>query len=288
MAVDPNDPNSAYPQPTQPGDAPVNGKATDLNQGVGEDGFSRHAALLDPQKFKKKYLFGVPLRAALTGETIDIDDLKEYIYDAVQEFEMQVRIPVSPVRQTDKFDYVQADEMQFSTRQTTRWPILEVEALWALWPGRQEGSELPYPTGWVSIQGDQGLFSIVPNSADLTNADTQFLASIPYRALGLGNVQQWPNMWRIQYKAGFDHDKIPHAVNHLIGVMAAINFLSIMGPAIFPMNSVSVSVDGVAQGTGSPGPQWLAGRIADLTAERDRLIPMMKSHYGTDMQMKVF
>jgi hypothetical protein len=272
-----------------PKDNPTNAGQTTLNQGEGEVSFSRVGPLLSPERFKKKFLFGVPMKAALTGEEIDMEDLKDFLYDAISEVEMQCRIPVSPVTIVDKFDFEVSNDRMFSERQLTRHPVIKVTKLAALWPGRQEGQEYLFPTSWVSVQADSGLVQIVPNSADVqTNADAHFVTSMPYRAMVLGHATQWPNMWRIEYQAGFEHDKIPHAVNSLIGTIAALQLLSQMGPAIFPMNSVSIGLDGLSQGSGSPGPQWLAGRIQDLTQERDRLVQMIRAHYGTDMTMAVF
>jgi hypothetical protein len=92
-------------------------------------------------------------------------------------------------------------------------------------------------------------------------------------------------MWRISYVAGFDFNKLPHVVNRLIGVMAAIQALSMLGPVIFPFAGQSISLDGMGQSVSTAGPQWLALRLQDLTAERDKLVLQMRAHYGTDLIM---
>lgn len=266
-----------------PKDSPLQSHQTPLNQGTSEPGFARVGPILDVERFRQEYLFGVPMRAALTGEEISSETLKNFIRKGISDFETSVRIPVHPVQAEDMFDFERSDDLNFGTRRLTRWPLLDVSNLAALWPGRMEGQETDYPTSWVTKNDDTGLIRVVPNSGSMINADAGFINSTGYKAIVLGQMKAWPNMWRIRYRAGFDFDKIPDVVNDLIGTLAAIKFLSQMGPAIFPFNSFSVGVDGLSQGTSNAGPQWLAQRIADLTGERDRLVGQLKSHFGTDI-----
>lgn len=273
----------------------VFGGATPLNMGLGEPGFDRFGPLIDPQRVKDEYLFGIPLKAALTGQELSDETIKAVIRKAVGDFETSVRIAVNPVRITDMIDFQRADDAQFGTKKLTRWPVLKVENLKALWPGRNDimaqfgdSQEIDYPTSWVSLLGDQGLIRVIPNSGTLVNADVNFLASSAYRSIVLGGLKSWPNMWRVTFIAGMDYDKIPDIVNDCIGTMAAIRILSQLGPAIFPLASHGIGLDGLSQSVATAGPQWLAGRLQELTAERDRLVDQMKSHYGTDIQFTVF
>jgi hypothetical protein len=272
-------------------DNPVTaGQGQIYNQGAGEPGFDRFGPIIDTDRFKKEYLFGIPLKAVLTGEVVTDDTLKQFIRKGISDFEASVRVPVNPVRIVDRFDFERADDLAFGTRRLTRWPVIKIENLKALWPGRNEAlapegptQEVDYPTSWVSLQGDQGLVRVIPNSGTLVNADANFLSSSAYRAVVLGGLKAWPNLWRITYIAGMDFDLIPDSVNDLIGILAAIKFLSQMGPAIFPVLSQNVSLDGMGQSTTTSGPTWLQLRIQELMAERDRMIEMLKTHYGTDI-----
>jgi hypothetical protein len=280
-----------------PKDSPVSGYVTELNQGEGEPGFTRTGPLLDVQRLKDEYLYGIPLKAPLTGQEMSDQVLKNMIRKAVGDFETAVRIPLSPVRITDKFNFERADDIQFGTRQTTRWPVLKVEKFVALYPGRfdrvtlpdgsVESGEVPYPTSWVNFQGDSGVFAITPTSSTLAQGDTSFVATESFRAITLGAQKHWPNLWRLTYIAGFDHDKIPDAVNDLIGTMAALRVLSMVSPAAFPVNSYAVGIDGLSQSTANGGPTWLAQRIVDLKEDRERLVAQLRAHYGTDMMFTV-
>jgi hypothetical protein len=272
-------------------DNPVTqGAGTVFNQGPGEPGFDRYGPLIDSERLKKEYLFGIPLKAALTGEEVDDETLKQFIRKGVGDFEAAVRVPLNPVRITDRFDFERADDIAFGTRRLTRWPVLKVENLKALWPGRNESlapdgptQEIDYPTSWVSLQGDQGLIRIIPNSGTLVNADANFLSSSAYRAVVLGGLKAWPNLWRVTYLAGMDYDMIPDLVNDCVGHMAAIKFLSMMAPALFPVVSQNVSIDGMGQSVSTAGPTWLQLRLQELQTERDRLVDLLKTHYGSDI-----
>lgn len=277
-------------------DNPItSGAGTNFNLGEQEPGFDRYGPLIDVQRFKAEYLFGIPLRAALTGEEVTDETIKQFIRKGVSDFESSVRVPVNPVKIEDRFDFIRADDLSFGTKRLTRFPVIKVEALKALWPGRNDvladfgnSQEVDYPTSWVSLLGDTGLVRIVPNSGSIINADVNFLASSAYRSIVLGGLKNWPNMWRIIYWAGFDRDKVPDVVNDLIGILAAIKFLSQMAPAIFPMNTQSVSLDGMAQSVSTAGPMWLQLRIAELTNERDRLVEQLKGYYATDINFTAF
>lgn len=263
----------------------------------GEPGFTRVGPVLDVEKFKSDYLFGIPLTSSLTNETVSDESLKRFIKKGIGDLEVSLRISVNPIRITDPFDFERADDLRFGTKQLTRWPVLKVERLFALWPGRNDilasvdpnqSQEVDYPTSWVTMTGDTGLIRIIPNSGSIVNADATFLASSSYRSVVLGGLKSWPNMWRVTYVAGFDMDKVPDIINDTIGVMAAIRFLSMMGPAIFPYASQSIGLDGMSQSVATAGPQWLAARIQDLEQERDRLVQLLKTHYNTDITFAAF
>ncbi len=52
-----------------------------------------------------------------------------------------------------------------------------------------------------------------------------------------------------------------------------------MGPILFPNNSVSVSIDGVSQGTSTYGVKQFNDRIEQLEKERERLLDAAKGYY---------
>lgn len=270
-------------------DNPINIDPHTVDQGVGEPGFTRYGPILDVERFKAEYLFGIPLVSTLTGEQISDATLKMFLRKGIAEFEHSVRIPVSPVKCVEKFDYERADDIQFGTRRLRRWPLLQVSSLKAQWPGRAAGQEGVYPTGWLEPDGDTGLFRIVPRATSGGfDGDIHAVLTHGFQGITVGRFKTWPNMWHVEYTAGFAHDKVPDGVNDLIGTFAAIKFISQMGPAIFPVNSYSVGIDGMSQGSANSGPQWLQARMQDLQMQAEKMTTDLRGHYGTDIFLQAW
>lgn len=274
---------------SDPTDKPVIPKHLEENQGDGEPGQTRHGPLLSTEELRDEYLFGVPMKAPLTGQVISDETLKRFIRKAVAEVEQAVRIPVTPVKVVDeKHDFERADDLQFSTRKLMRFPVIQIDAVKALWPGRNDGQEIAFPTQWAELSPETGIVRLIPKTGTTVDSDVNFVFSSGYSGLAFMGMKSWPGMWRFSYTAGFPHDKIPDSINDLIGVIAALKLLSQMGPAIFPLGSYSTGIDGMSQSSSSAGPQWLAGRIKELSEERERMIMQLKQYYGTDITMSVW
>jgi hypothetical protein len=280
-------------------DNPVTtGAATPMNMGEGEPGFIRTEPLIDRDRVLWEYMFGIPMQASITEDKLPGHVIDAAIRKAVGDVETSVHIAISPVRMPqERFDFERADDLSFGTRQLMRWPVLKVEHLRALWPGRNDvlqpfgqnlSGEVDYPTSWVTLQGDSGLIRIVPNTGSIVAADASFLSSSAYRSIVLGGLKSWPNMWRLTYIAGMEHDKVPCIVNDLIGSHAAKRVLSMMGPAIFPIAGQAIGLDGMSQSTSTAGPQWLAMRIKDLNDDITRLTAQLKAYFGTDLMFFAF
>lgn len=280
---------------SSPTDNPINANPNGaLQQGTGEPGFERTAPLITPDELVEDYLFGIPLVSALTGEQMTEESIKRAISKAVGDAETSVRIPIQPVRTVDQFDYERADDsMGFGTKRLTRFPLLQVEALQACFPGRNPSdpnSYVNYPTQWVVPSGEHGLIRIVPVSGIPTGApgDVNLLPVIGYQGVLASNMKSWPNMWKITYTAGFNYDAIPIIVNDLIGTCAALRILSRLGPVVFPANAVAVGFDGMTQSTSTMGPQFLSQRMQELELERQRLTEAISNHYGSTFHMSVW
>ena len=285
---------------------PVQGQDGVLNLGHIEPGFERTESLLTVDRFKQEYLFGIPLRSSLTGEEVSEETLKNFISKGVSDFETSIKIPVSPVIIKDQFFFERADDLAFSIRQLSRYPVLEVQKLSALFPGREDGSyqynpnpetdpfndennqEIEYPTNWVNLNAANGMVTITPKTGSLVNSDVSFISSAGYKSILLGGLKSWPNLWRITYRCGFELDKIPAIVNDLIGIKAAIKLLSQIGPVLFPATSYGVGLDGMSQSVATLGPQFLVGRIKDLKEQEQKIEAQLKSYFGQDLIFGVF
>jgi hypothetical protein len=274
-------------------DNPIGTNTGALGFGTSEPGSKRTEPLLTVDRFKAEYLFGIPLKSALTGEVITDVTLKNFIAKGVSDAETALRIPITPVRKVERFDFERADDLQLSTRRVSFYPVLKVEEFAALWPGRSDADPnnsqvITYPTEWVVFEGDTGLFRIVPVSGSFVNADSTFINSIGFKSVFLAGIKAWPSMWRMTYLAGFDFDRVPVIINDFIGICAAIKFLSLMGPVIFPAASYSIGFNGMSQSVATPGPAYLAQRLQELEQQKEMLTQQLKTHFGSDIFFTVF
>jgi len=253
--------------------------------------FERYGSLPTPAEMRKRALFGIPLKSALTGEEIDDDTLKHYIDSAISEIEHEMDLYVTPVRFEEKHDY-QRHEFTWSYNYTKlRHPnIINIEKVELTFSNSDvDDGFVNFPLEFVHVMPQEGVMQLVPAfgtslSGFLLSAfsGTQFHA---LRAIGLDN---FPGGVRITYTAGFEKDKVPTAMIELIENMAAWKLLSFIGPLIFPHTSVGVSMDGVSQSVGTPGPQFLVNRIKDLGEIIDKQKIAIKGYYQRTFQMDFF
>ena len=110
-----------------------------------------------------------------------------------------------------------------------------------------------------------------------------FMASafsgVQYHALRRMDFNQYPGAVKVKYRCGFEDDKLPAAVAALISAQASLDILSMLGPLLFPYNSVSVSIDGTSQSSSNAGPLYFKNRIDDLRKRRDEFAEAVKTQY---------
>lgn len=257
--------------------APFPPRATDV-----EPGFERFEPLLTVDVLKDDYLFGIPLKSALTNQEIGKETLKRYIVRAISSIEHELRINISPVKYTERYDYNLWDYQKYNFLQLNHWPVLQIESFKGKFPNATDF--LQYPNEWISLYNETGIFQLVPTNGQITQF---FLSNAGYMPLLLGARAQHPQLWEVVYTAGFDHDKIPALINDLIGIRASLDALTALGPIIFPYGSYSVSIDGTGQGVGTPGPQYLMSRVQELQERYMKQLDVAKRHYSQSLNISV-
>jgi hypothetical protein len=272
-------------------DSPIKGRTDALLNGQSEPGFTRTGPILGVEELVDDYLTGLPLISALTGEPVSEKTLERFITRAISDVEVALRIPLSPTRCQDHFDFKQADD-QFGlgVKKLQRFPIIQIEALEICYPGRDPNDDTQYATvssNWAVLDGDTGLVRVVPTAGNSFTPNIGFVTSQGYRIPYGGNFEAWPNMWRITYVAGFQHDRVPAIVNDLVGHYAACRAISTLGPLIYPANGYSIGQGQFSQSTSTMGPAFLAQRLQELTAERDRILGFLKVHFSQAVQFAV-
>ncbi len=251
----------------------------------GEDStgsFDRFKPLPTPTDLKAHALFGIPLKSALTGETLSDEAITHYIDASISEIEHELDLYITPVTFDEKHDYSKHEfTWSYNYLKLNHPNVISVEKVELTFSNTDDvAGFVQFPLEHVHLQPQEGVIQLVPAfgtslSGFLLSAfsGTQFHA---LRAIGLNN---FPGGVRIRYRSGFEKDMIPATVVELIENMAAYKLLTFIGPLIFPHNSIGVSMDGVSQSVGTAGPQFLANRIKDLDNIITKQKEAIKSYY---------
>jgi len=89
-----------------------------------------------------------------------------------------------------------------------------------------------------------------------------------------------PALWQATYTTGFKEGRIPSAVNQLLGVIAAMEILSMLAITYSRSSSASLGIDGLSQSVSTPGPALFDVRIAALGEKRKWLVSKLKRQFG--------
>jgi hypothetical protein len=250
--------------------------------------FERYKSLPGATDLRSRALFGLPLKSALTNEELGDDTIQHYIDSAISEIEHELDLYITPVTFEEKHDYKRHEfTWNYNYLKLNHPNVISVEKVQLSFSNDQENlGFVSFPLEHVHLMPQEGVIQLVPAfgtslSGFLLSAfsGTQFHA---LRAIGMDN---FPGGVRVKYTAGFEKDKIPAAIVELIENMAAFKLLTFIGPLIFPHTSIGVSMDGVSQSVGTPGPQFLSQRIRDLETIIEKQKIAIKGYYQRPFQI---
>ena len=200
--------------------------------------------LITVQQLKDRYLRNINL-VDFQGNPIEDQILNDYISMAVSEVEVFLDIYIIPTQhEPEEKDYWSNDYWNWGYFLLNNVPVIEITNIIAVYPNSEV---LEYPVVWLKLQPHDGTVRIIPTAGTLAqfqvDAGGQYFPEI-FRYNG--NV---PLVWQITYSSGFAPGKIPTAINHCVGLTAAIFLLNNLGSGILNPGIVStnVSLDGISQ-----------------------------------------
>jgi len=253
--------------------------------------FDRFSPLPTAATVKARQLFGIPLTSAFTHETISDETIHFYIDSAISELEHTLNICINPVEFREKHDYNQHDfSWTFNYLKLDHAPIIHVTKLELSFSNNfHTPGFIEFPLEYVFVMNNEGTVQLVPAFGTATSGFViSTFSGTQYHALRAMGITNFPGAIRIEYTAGFEKHKVPFILVQLIEILAAIQILSIMGPILFPQNSVSIGIDGVSQSTSTAGVNFFQARLKQLTEERDRLLDVVRSYYQTKFLVDYF
>lgn len=195
------------------------------------------------------YLFGVPL-CTQNGVQLNLADLELFISAAQDWVEQTLEIKLNKQIYHERCDFIFDQWKSWGYIKTTL-PVRKVFKLQGLLNSVQQ---VEYPNEWCSVYMNENdperayrNVYIVPNGGGtpINSGSVLYLGITPH--LGFFSMDYVPNYWDVWYCTGFD--KVPSNILNLLGKMAAIQVLAVVGDTVYTpgLNSQSLSFDGLSQ-----------------------------------------
>lgn len=233
--------------------------------------------LLSVADLKARYFFGINTRNPETGEEMPDSTYQHYILSAIRLFEMDLSISLLPTTYTEKHDYVYEDFIQHMVLQLDNYPVIQLDALKATFGA----SEIMYPPEWYRLDADVGHLQVQPS----TSAVSSLLLSTGGAYMpSLYNSSRIPQLFQVDYTAGFAEGKLPRNIVDVIGMVASLGPFNIFGELIAGAGiaNFSISMDGLSQSVGTTQSAMYSGfgaRISNYLAEIKRQMPILRKQF---------
>lgn len=255
-------------------------KAYPVNAFATSELMQRCEPILTPELLISRYL---KIQEKKIREKFSDTELKDYINLAMNEFERTSKLVVNKVQDAERVPFDRDLYKAFVYIKTKHGPILSVEEINI----QSSNGESIYvlPPDWIETgYAHQRQLNLIPilsifGAAGLqdgraSNAGLIFLQAI-------NNFQWLPAFFTVKYTYGLSNTEgqIPIIVNEVIGMIAAINILSML-QSFYLQTSTSISQDGISQAASGPGPKVYTQRIEDLEKKKEKALAEIKATFS--------
>ena len=230
-----------------------------------------------------RYLFGIPM-CTQNGVQMNTDDIALFIGAAQQWVENTLEIKLRKQIYHERCDFIYDQWKSWGYIKATL-PINKVHKLDGFLNSVQQ---VTYPNQWVSIYMNESdperamrNLYIVPNGAGTPQnyGSVLYLGITPH--MGFFSMEFVPNYWDVVYCTGFE--KVPDNIMNLVGKMAALQVLNIVGDVLYApgIASSSLSFDGLSQSISTTASQGnlFKWRIAQYQTEITNELKMLREFY---------
>lgn len=252
-----------------------------------EAAWGRVEPLVGAQQVRNRHLFGIPLVSAmkdpLTGKAQVMTDeiLKDVIDRAVSLVEMETGLVIFPTQLREKHAFDRHLYESFGYLRLERRPATTVHKI-SITPATGQDIFL-VPLDWLETaylpRGQINLVPMVPAMSAMSMGNASGTAGAVFMQI-LGSKPWIPAFWQIEYTAGYPDGMLPKPINELIGVVAAIEALSMLGATYAKSTSHSIGIDGMSQSVSTPGPALFQQRLQELGEKRKALVGKLKAAHG--------
>jgi len=257
-----------------------------LPEGKIDSSWDRTEPLITAERLRSQHLFGIPLVSAIkdpiTGRYAVMTDelINDMIVQAVSlaEADTGMNIFATSIVERVEYDYnlfKQLGYMQLKSR-----PVSSIESVEVV--TANEESVMTIPLSWIDTSYiTRGQLNIVPltlitSGVATTPGTTSQGAGVSFLLAILGQRTNIPAFFSVTLTSGWADNRIPRIVNQLIGVVAAMEVLSMLGATYARSSSHSLGVDGLSQSVAGLGPALFQSRLEDLQLKRKSLIAKVK------------
>jgi hypothetical protein len=179
----------------------------------------------------------------------------------------------------EKYDYYRRDYQEWVGIQLRTRPVISVSQVQVMWPSNTVA--MTFDPSWLHWR-DSGQLNIVPTAGTLSQVLLTVGGSfLPFIAVG----RDWvPDIFSIDYVAGFDEGEVPMLIRDVIGMRASFAPLNLAGDLIGGpgIASSSASMDGLSQSintTSSPENAGYSGRLRLYSREMPDMIKQLRRTY---------
>lgn len=243
------------------------------------------ANVLKVSELQDRYLFGLKLTND-KGEPLPDATYQHYILAAVRNIEREIGIPLISQSFCEMHDYHPEDRGNYSLLQLDNYPVQSVDLFRVEYPTGQ--NVVVFPPEWLRLDKSAGHLQIVPTAGTLSS----YLIATGGAALHHSFGGYIPQLFRVEYVAGFADCQIPRDIIDLIGKQASMGMFNIFGDLIAGAGiaTVSLSMDGLSQNIGTTSSATNAGygaRIGQYAKDIKAALPLLRAYYRRTTSMVI-
>jgi len=206
---------------------------------------SDYDSILTVKQLKEHFMFGLDLTDD-DGYPFPNSMFEFAIRAGVDSLEKTIGIKIKPVQILEEFqDFHAQDYRDFAFLQLDYWPVISVERVRIQYPTAETPVE--FPVEWVQLRKQHGQIHLVPTSGSLSTI--LMGRGGDYLTFVWRGYDFMPNLWRIDYTAGFAAGSCPSDIVGVVGKLACYYPLNIAGDLVggIAIASKSIGVDGLSQ-----------------------------------------
>ena len=242
--------------------------------------------VVSPEELASLYLYGVDIRSR-DGSVISNDSIKMFILSAQREIETYLEIRFNLTFEQQTVSYFRDDYWGGFPIIRTKLPVVSPLSVIGYLNNIQQ---IKYPQDWLNTKKDsEGYYfkkiHLIPTGSTTSRANADIILTGITAYLGLTAYGQLPNYFTTQYITGFSYDQLPIELVNVVGKMASLSVLGMLGdiPLGAPgVTGISLGMDGLSQNvttTLSSGNGAFGGRIKQYTDEINRTLSRVKLIY---------